>query len=100
MSTIVVGVIINPNASKSGNEEEVQAEGKIGREREREAQQGVVCLFCLSQIVWRCCGVGVCEGAGLSLSLKPPWTSETSSKAQTERETEKDRQGRMALKAS
>jgi len=36
MSTIVVGVIINPNASKSGNEEEVQAEGKIGRERERE----------------------------------------------------------------
>jgi len=71
MSTIVVGVIINPNASKSDNEEEVQAEGKIGREREREAQQGVVCLFCLSQIVWRFCGVGMCEGPGLEPEREP-----------------------------
>jgi hypothetical protein len=58
---------------------------KRGEENRGERRQHGV-SFCLSQIVWRCGGVGMCEGAGLRLSLKP-WTS---SKAQTE----KDGQGK------
>lgn len=38
-------------------------------------------------VAMRWCRDGMCEGPGLSLSMKQPWTS-------TKAQTEKDRQGR------
>ena len=59
----------NPNAQRGWQ----RGRGPSGRGKtEQNGAAGCVCLsVCLSQIVWRSGGVGMSEGPGLSLSLKP-----------------------------